>query len=161
MRRLHAFNSRLSSLRESGQASIMYIMMIIVICAGLGVGLDSAMGNYTSNSLRDSANTATMAASAETRYAAGNKREIDTAKAKARFASLYSQYRSAYPNVTSQGSGSVKYSFSRSRGSNVINTMTVDIKERSSTRFMALIGVKKFNHNISSTARLGALYETK
>lgn len=144
--------------RERGMASLLYIMLIALILGMTGLSIDGAMGNYTSNSLKDASNTASIAASAETYYV-GSKRAIDKKRSINKFSTLYNQYRKNYPNVTAKGSAKITYSISKSRGSSVNNTFRVNIKEKSKTNFLVLFGIGEFNHNISSTARLGALYE--
>lgn len=144
--------------RERGMASLLYIMLIALILGMTGLSIDGAMGNYTSNSLKDASNTASIAASAETYYV-GSKRAIDKKRAIDRFTTLYNQYRKNYPNVTSRGSAKITYSVTKSRGSSLNNTFKVNVKEKSKTHFLGIVGITEFNHNISSTARLGALYE--
>lgn len=143
---------------ERGMASLMYIFMIVIICASMGVGIDGALGNYTANGLKNAADTAAMSASGKTVFS-GNKRAINSKEARKNFTALYGKYRNAYPNVTAKGKAVVNMKIYKSRGSSVNNTFTVTVKEKSATRFLALVGVSEFTYNIESTARLGALYE--
>lgn len=150
--------SKKTKRRERGMASLLYIMLIALILGMTGLSIDGAMGNYTSNSLKDASNTASIAASSETYYV-GSKRAIDKKRSINRFTTLYNQYRKNYPNVTSRGSAKITYSVSKSRGSSVNNTFKVNVKEKSKTHFIGIVGITELNHNVSSTARLGALYE--
>lgn len=144
--------------KERGMASLLYIMLIAMILGMTGLAIDSAMGNYTSNSLKDASDASAMTASAQTYYV-GTKRAIDAKNSKAMFVKLYNNHRKNYPNVTVKGDPKISYKISKSRGSSVNNTFKVTIKEKSKTHFLGIVGVTEFNHNISSTARLGALYE--
>lgn len=150
--------SKKTKRRERGMASLLYIMLIALILGMTGLSIDGAMGNYTSNSLKDASNTASVAASGETYYV-GSKRAIDKKRAISKFTTLYNQYRKNYPNVTIKGPAKITYSVTKSRGSSVNNTFKVNVKEKSKTHFLGIVGVQEFNHNIGSTARLGALYE--
>lgn len=145
--------------KERGMASLLYIFLITVIAGYLGYAMDSALGNYTANGLKNAVDSATLAASGNTVYS-GNKQSINKSKAKTTFKRLYGANRKNYPNVTARGNYTLStFKVTKSRGGGANNTLTVMVKEKSNTRFLALLGTKQFNYNIKSTARLGALYE--
>lgn len=152
--------SRKARTKERGMASLLYIMLIALILCMTGASIDGAMGNYTSNSLKDASDASARTASAQTYYV-GSKRAVDSKRAKAMFEKLYMAHRKNYPNVTIKGAPKISYSITKTRGSSVKNTFTVTVKEKSKTHFIGIVGIHEFNHNIKSTARLGSLYETK
>lgn len=147
---------------EKGMASLMYILLILVVCASLGLGVDSAIGNFTSNGLRSIADMSVMDASSKTKLV-GNTRSIVKADAEQRFKLRYLEARKDYPNVTGKNpEGPKKLTFQYVRtSSGVYKEMTANVKEESHTRFLALVGIDQFEHNVSATARLGALYEKR
>lgn len=144
--------------KEQGMASLLYVFMFLLIVAVMGLGFDAALGNYTANSLKDAVNSAALSASSETKFQ-GNKRVIVKDKAYNKFLSLYSTYRQSYPNVTAKGNPQITFKVTKSRGSTVPNTLTVNVKEKSKTHFIALVGVTEQKYNLTATARLGSLYE--
>lgn len=147
--------------KDHGMAAMIYIMLFTLICTILGVALDSSMGNYTANGLKNVMDSATLSASSSTQFK-GSSQAINASRAKVTFEKQYSRMRQAYPNVTSKGKyTNLKVKVSKSRGSAVNNTLTVSLSEKSSVRMLALTGVKELKYNLKSTARLGALYEKK
>lgn len=161
MKILGKLRNRQLERRERGMASLMYIFLITVIAGYLGFAMDSALGNYTANGLKNAVDNAVIAASNQTTYK-GNKQVISSAQAKETFSKYYDNYRKAYPNVTVKGKYKLtKWSVAPSRGAakGINNTLTVSIVEKSNTRFLALLGTSEFTYNIKSTARLGSLYE--
>lgn len=145
--------------KERGMASLLYIMLIALILCMTGASIDGAMGNYTSSSLKDASDASVRTASAQTYYV-GSKRAIDSKKSQAMFKKLYMAHRKNYPNVVAKGNPKISYKFSKTNSS-LRNTLTVTVKEKSKTHFLGIVGIHEFNHNIKSTARLGALYEMK
>lgn len=157
---LHRMRENAQERKERGMSTIIYILLIGLICGVLGVGMDGAMGTYTANGLKNALDNSAVAASQQTIYS-GKNRAINPGAAKTRFNAIYGEYRKAYPNVTKEGNYKLtEFRVYKSRGGKANNTLTVTVTNKSRTRFIGMLGINTFNYKQSTTARLGSLYET-
>lgn len=143
---------------EDGNSFLLFIFLMPVLAGAFGLGLDTAMGQYTRTGIQNAADTATVAGAAMTKYS-GNNRVIDKAAATQRVREIYLSQRQSYPNITGS-SPTITVTLVRGR-SGASDTLQVSIQEKSPTLFLHMAGVNEFNYNIQSQARLGYVAESR
>lgn len=145
--------------KEDGNSFLMFIFLMPVLSGAFGLGLDTALGQYTRTGIQNAADSATVAGAAQTKYV-GNKKVIDINKATAMVKTMYNEQRLNYPNVT-RTEPEITVQLIPGRNAGDPQTLKVFINEKSPTLFLHMAGVSEFKYNIVSSARLGYLVERK
>lgn len=152
MKKLHKkFRNFYQNHREDGNSFLLYIFMVPVICGAVGLGIDTSMSQYIRAGVQSSVDSATVAAAQKTSYS-GSTREINHSAADARARTLYNSDRKNYPAITGNAP-TIKTSIVNKNG---VRMIRMNVKEKSPTVFLHLVGVNEFTYEVVSEARIGS-----